>query len=101
MSMLLPTHVELYCSSVDLRKGSVGLLGLVEAQGREATDGTLYLFSNRSRSLVKGIFWDRTGYCVISKRLANGKFSVPVGDDVIELNSQRLRMLMDGLRLFL
>lgn len=98
--MLLPSRVELYCECVDLRKGQTGLLGLVESRGKDATDGVLYLFSNRSRSLVKGLYWDRTGYVVIAKRLERGKFCIPCGEQIIELDSQRLRLLMDGLKLF-
>jgi len=98
---MLPCRVELYCESVDLRKGHHGLLGLVEQElGKDSINGALYLFSNRSRTLVKGIFWDRTGYCIISKRLERGKFSIPLSDKTIELDGQSLRLLLDGLDLF-
>ena len=100
--VMFPCRVELYCESVDMRKGHNGLLGLVEQElGKDSLNGALYLFSNRSRTLLKGIFWDRTGYCVVSKRLERGKFSIPLNDKIIELDGKSLRLLLDGLNLFL
>lgn len=100
--IMLPCRVELYCGVVDLRKGQNGLLGLVlQEGGKESANDVMYLFSNRNRDLVKGLFWDRTGYCVISKRLECGKFRIPAGERTIELDGQRLRLLLDGLNLFL
>lgn len=97
----LPARVELYCDVVDLRKGQHGLVGLVEqVLEREGIDGTLYLFSNRSRTLLKGFFWDRTGYVVLSKRLEGSRFSIPTSGGTITLDKQRLRLLLDGLKLF-
>ena len=96
----LPERVLLSLDVVDLRKGHAGLLGVVESVlNKDATDGVLYLFSNRSRTLLKGIFWDRTGYIVISKRLEGGTFSIPLRESTMELNSTSLRFLLDGLRL--
>ena len=95
--LFLPTQVKLYQEVVDLRKGQQGLLGLVP----EDTSDVLYLFSNRSRDLIKGLFWDRTGYVVISKRLERGKFSIPVSGGVVELDGKQLRLLLDGLKIFL
>lgn len=93
----LPSKVELCREVVDLRKGQHGLLGLIS----EHTSDVLYLFSNRNRDLIKGLFWDRTGYVVISKRLERGKFSIPVSDGIVELDKQQLRLLLDGLKIFL
>jgi transposase len=85
-----------------MRKGHNGLLALVEQElCRDSLNGALYLFSNRSRTLLKGIFWDRTGYCVISKKLERGKFSIALSDKTVELDSKSLRLLLDGLNLFL
>ena len=95
-----PARVILSLDVVDLRKGQAGLLGIVEAVlKKDATDGVLYLFSNRSRTLLKGIFWDRTGYIVISKRLEGGRFTIPLRESTMELKSGSLRLLLDGLRI--
>jgi len=54
----------------DLRKGALGLLGLIEAPERDVW----YLFSNRSRTLVKCIRRDRYGTWAISRKLNQGQF---------------------------
>lgn len=37
--------------------------------------GHLFLFVNRSRSSCKCLYWDGTGFVIISKRLERGQFS--------------------------
>ena len=55
---------------VDLRKGIAGLLALLE----EPELGTWYLFSNRTRGLIKCLRIDSTGYWLVSRRLKRGHF---------------------------
>lgn len=100
--MQLPKQVMLYCKPIDLRMGCSKLLGIVRYEvSSEVTDGRIYLFSNKSHSLVKGIFWDRTGYVVFSKRLESGRFHLPLEERTVVLESKSLRMFLDGLKLFL
>lgn len=55
---------------VDLRKGAAGLLSLVPEPER----GTWYLFSNRSRGLIKCVRTDGVGCWVATRRLNRGHF---------------------------
>ena len=55
---------------VDLRKGAPGLMAMVKHIER----GKWYLFSNRSRSLIKGVFVDRQGVWLSTRRLNRGDF---------------------------
>ena len=55
---------------VDLRKGVAGLLTLLE----KPELGTWYLFSNRTRGLIKCLRVDSTGYWLVSRRLIRGHF---------------------------
>ena len=55
---------------VDLRKGASGLLSLVP----EVERGTWYMFSNRSRSLIKCVRTDGSGSWLASRRLKQGHF---------------------------
>lgn len=55
---------------VDLRKGAPGLLALVKPIER----GKWYLFSNRSRSLIKGVLVDKQGVWLSTRRLNQGGF---------------------------
>lgn len=98
----LPQKISVCCKAVDLRMGQTGLLGVLrEATKMNASGEVLYLFCNRNRSIVKGLFWDRTGYIVFSKRLENGKFHIPMSEQTLSINGRSLRMLLDGLKLFL
>ena len=73
-SKLLPARIELYCLPVDLRKGQNGLLALIEGElKRDGTEDVLFIFSNRNRSLIKVSLSDRTGYCILAKRLQSGR----------------------------
>ena len=78
---MLPTSVSIYLalSPVDLRKGFDLLSGLVSEQlGGDARAGDLYIFMNKPRTRLKALFYDRTGYCVLYKRLDRGTFPLPV-----------------------
>ena len=57
----------------DLRKGAAGLLALLEL----AQVDVWYLFSNRSRSLVKGVCLDSKGSWLVTRRLKQGHFQWP------------------------
>jgi transposase len=58
----------------------------------------LFLFCNRTRKLLKIIWWDRTGFCLWLKRLEKDTFPWPKADsDTIEIDVERLRMLLSGI----
>jgi len=91
-----------YRQPVDMRNSFHGLVGLVKsALLEDPLSGTLYVFTNRRRTLVKGIFWDRTGFCLFAKRLERGHFVLPGDGDTFELNEQAFRLLLDGIVLAL
>ena len=64
------SRVVLFHGVVDLRKGASGLLGLID----EPEAGTWYLFSNRTRSLLKCVRIDRAGVWMGSRRLKQGRY---------------------------
>jgi len=85
-----------YSEPVDMRKSFDGLLAITAYTLREdPLSGTLFLFSNRRRNLVKILFWDRTGYCLYAKRLEQGRFSFRNGD----LSGRELELMLDGIAL--
>ena len=65
-----------YSQPTDLRKGWEGLSGLVQSElGGSPTSGSLYLFTNRRRTLAKVLYFDGTGLCILQKRLERGRFA--------------------------
>ena len=62
---------------VDMRKSFNGLHAIASQLSQEdALSGLLFLFVNRSKTIMKILFWDRTGWCVVAKRLERGGFEV-------------------------
>jgi transposase len=57
----------------DLRKAVNGLSLLVgQEMGGEPFSGNVYLFCNRERKLLKGLWWDRNGFWLSRKRRTCG-----------------------------
>jgi len=64
-----------YSNSVDLRKGVDPLCGIARFSGQKPTDGSVYVFFNRSRTLMKLLHWERGGYVIYYKRMEVGRIS--------------------------
>jgi len=65
-------------------------------------DGHLYVFLNTRRTMVKALFFDRSGFCVFSKRLAQGSFQLPAvapGASRVEVDGAVLTMMLEGIDL--
>jgi transposase len=70
--LTLPPSVKVHIAvePCDMRKQFDGLALLVEQVLRhEARSGHLFVFLNKRATHVRIIFWDRNGYCLVSKRL--------------------------------
>lgn len=87
-----------YRKPVDMRKSFDGLLGLVKhVLSEDPLSGTLYIFANRRGTYIKGVYWDRTGFCLFAKRLERGRFVLPSEAERVELSEQAFRLLLDGI----
>jgi transposase len=72
MTRLPPgVKVHLAFGFIDMRKGIDGLAMLVQGVLRQDPfSGHLFLFRGRKANLIKIVFWDGTGLCLFTKRLA-------------------------------
>ena len=86
-----------YAEPVDMRKGAQGLVGLARnVLHEDALSGDIYIFINRARTILKGLWWDRTGWCVLSKRLERARFELRTAEMKQELSERELELLLDG-----
>ncbi|MDB6170304.1 MAG: Orf2 family protein [Verrucomicrobia bacterium] len=96
------TLIHLAIGAVDLRRGYSRLFNLIEQHfGGEPLSGHLWVFLNKQRSLVKILWWDTGGVCVLAKRLHEGTFQskTSLTDKVVMLTAGELQMLLEGLDL--
>jgi transposase len=89
--------------TTDMRKQFDGLAGAVrELLALDPLSGHLFVFCGRRRHIVRILYWDGTGFWLMSKRLARGTFAWPeVTDDraSIELRPDELGALLGGIDL--
>ena len=87
----------------DMRKGFDGLSGMVSTKlGEDLQSGALFVFSNRSHTRLKIIYWDGSGLWLMAKRLEKGTFSWPKDTDgktKLALRPEAFAMLTDGVDL--
>jgi transposase len=59
------------------------------------------VFFNRRRDQVRILFWDRSGFCVLAKRLERGTFrwAPEKGAVVVLLEAAELALLLEGIDL--
>lgn len=94
-------QVYLAVGATDMRKQINGLSLLVESGlGRNPFSGHLFAFSNRRRTQVKVLYWDRNGFCLWQKRLERERFRWPeTRAAVVQVSPRELRWLLEGLEL--
>jgi transposase len=83
----------------DMRKQANGLSLVVEEYMDENPgSGSLYLFCNREKKLLKCLWWDRNGFWLFQKRLEKGRFPWPNTDEEARrISSDQLLMLLSGI----
>lgn len=92
-------RVWLYAQPTDMRKSFTGLSALAKnALGEDPTSGDLFVFINRKRTYMKVLYFDRSGYCLWSKRLEQGQFHYPHRrGDKVALDITGLKLLLEGI----
>jgi len=100
--MLFPeaqVRIWLYTQPADMRKSYNGLTVLVKQKLQEdPLSGQCFVFINRKRTQMKVLYFDRTGYCIWSKRLEQGlfHFNTRSGEKIL-LNWTDLKLIIEGI----
>lgn len=100
----LPPSVRIFVAleATDMRKSFDGLAGEVQRLvAQDPLSGHLFVFFNRRRTMVKVLYWDRNGFCLVAKRLERGTFRLPEVKEsgVVEMEAMELGLILEGLDL--
>jgi transposase len=82
-----------------MRKGMDGLAALVQtALAENPFSGHIFAFRGRRGDLVKLLWFDGDGVCLLAKRLERGRFVWPqAASGSVALSAAQLSMLLEGI----
>lgn len=90
------------CGRTDLRRGINGLTAMVRLNyGLDPLEeGTLFLFCGTKKDRLKALIFEGDGFCLITKRLSDGKFQWPrTPDEARDISTEQYQRLMEGFTL--
>lgn len=89
-----------YQYPTDMRKGFDSLAGLVRDQMQsDPTNGSVYIFMNKKRNLIKLLHWDYDGFTLYYKRLEEGVFERPLLQENRQITWSDLVLIIEGIKL--
>jgi transposase len=93
------TQIWLVAGTTDMRRGFASLSGLVQSQlDKSPLSGQVFVLRGRRGDLVKLIWHDGDGTCLLQKRLDRGRFVWPQATSgAISLTRAQLSMLCEGI----
>jgi len=93
------TRVWLATGHTDMRKGFDGLAAVAqEVFLQDPFGGHVFVFRGRRGDIIKLLWWDGQGLCLLSKRLEKGRFVWPQADGgKVSLSPAQLSMLLEGI----
>lgn len=102
--LMLPSTVRVFFAvdPVDMRGSFDALAGQVRRLALDPQDGHLYVFTNARKTLMKVLFFDRSGWCIFSKRLEEGTFQIPAveaGQRQLRIDTATLGLILEGIDL--
>lgn len=90
--------VYLYSGATDFRKGPLSLASMVKNDfDLDHIEGFLFVFCNSSKTSIKILERERTGFSLYQKKLDKGKFEYPQIQANAEITPDELRILVSGL----
>ncbi|MDQ6815701.1 MAG: IS66 family insertion sequence element accessory protein TnpB [Bacteroidota bacterium] len=93
----------LYKSDTDMRKGFDSLSGIVSSHMQlNVVSGSVFIFFNKKHNQLKLLLWEGDGFALYHKRLEEGTYELPAGDDKNEhlsMSNQQLQLILQGISL--
>jgi transposase len=98
LSLTASTRIYLYRAACDMRKSFDGLCGIIRSElSQNPFSGSLFVFCNRRRNMVKLLYWDSDGLAIWFKRLERGSFGLPRMDAADgRIDRRELSLLLEG-----
>ncbi len=93
------TRIWIVAGVTDLRRGFIGLAGMVQTVLEENPfSGHVFVFRGRRGDLIKVLWYDGDGLCLLAKRLERGRFIWPQATSgTVSLTRAQLSMLLEGI----
>ena len=91
-------RVYLACGTTDMRRGMAGLaMQVQQTLEQNPFDGAIFAFRGKRAGLIKVLWHDGIGLCLLTKRLERGYFIWPMtGTGTISLTAAQLATLLEG-----
>lgn len=88
--------------ATDMRKSINGLIPIIQKQMKKnSMDSSYYVFCNRTKHLLKILYWDKTGFALWQKRLEKARFPWPESIlQIKEISPDQVRWLLQGIDFF-
>ena len=93
------SKVYIITGAVDMRKSFDGLMSIIRDNFKmDPFENAVYLFCGRKCDRLKALHHERTGFCLLYKRLDSGRYQWPRNpSEVRSLTRQEFRRLLEGL----
>jgi transposase len=93
------TQIWIAAGVTDLRRGFTGLSAVVQTPlEQDPCGGHVFVFRGRRGDLIKVLWWDGDGLCLLAKRLERGRFVWPKAESgAVSLTRATLSMLLEGI----
>ena len=93
------TQILLAVAPADFRSGIDGFVAVCRQKLKEnPRNGTLFVFINRNKTMIRGLTYDGSGFWLMTKRLSKGKFTGWPKDScaISEIASIQLKQILSG-----
>ena len=96
-------NLYIHKAPVDMRKSINGLSVIVSKDmGLDLQSDSLFIFTNRRRTHIKILYFDKNSFALWLKRLESSKFSWPkdISESVVEVSSKDMELLLSGVNIW-